>query len=307
MGEFLIKCIRFYCFATFAFGCISTVGASTCPTGYATLDAEKHIDTTYNTFSEATFMSPEDGLCQSGFTLIDIPSDVIPIFNGFLQGSAITLCEDGYKPNNGTCVSYAQGSCETDYQDIALNMASFMDVENGLCKNGFSLKEMPFDLVPIYNGFLLGSKVTLCSNGFLVNNSSCSTYSAGDCPQDYQDLSLDTNTLTTLTNGSCGTGYTRFAINQQCNANTNDAICGILCSDNLEYTDIGTCAELCSGEYTTLRTSTGLIFPMYATKQITPSINIGIGNNVCYVNLVPGQADNAINIRYDNQTYHTVK
>ena len=40
--------------------------ASTCQTGYATLDTEKHIDTTYKTFAESTFMRVEDGLCKIG-------------------------------------------------------------------------------------------------------------------------------------------------------------------------------------------------------------------------------------------------
>ena len=153
----------------------------------------------------------------------------------------------------------------------------------------------------------MGAEVTLCDNGFRVNNSSCSTYAAGECPENYQDLALNTNTISTLTNGSCATNYQTFILNQQCDANTTDAICGILCSGGLNYTDVGTCAELCGGGYTMLKTGTGLSFPLYATKQITPSINVQVGEDVCYVNLVPGRGSNAINVQYNNQTYHTVK
>ena len=212
--------------------------ASTCATGYSTLDVEKHIDTTYKTFDESTFMKPEGGLCKiAGYVLLEIPDDVYPI----------------------------------------------------------------------YNGFIMGSEVTLCNNGFLVNNGSCSTYAAGECPEDYEDLSLNANTMATLTNGSCASGYQTYILNQQCDENTTDAICGILCSSGLSYTDIGTCAQICQAGHTTLRTGTGLIYPMYATKQITPSINLGIGNSVCYVNLVPGSAEGALHIKYNNQTYHAVQ
>ena len=297
----------FICVAFFT----NAVFASSCPTGYAALDVEKHIDTTYHTFAESTFMGVEDGLCKNGgYSIMDVPYDVIAIYNGFTAGATATLCDDGYLVNNGSCVSYTNGSCESGDNDLALNSASFMGLENGLCKNGgYSIMNIPYEgTYPIYNGFTVGAEITLCQNGYLVNNSSCTTYANGDCPTDYLDLALNANTMTTLTNGVCASSYSPYTINQQCDENTDDAICGILCSDGLNYTDIGTCAALCAEGYTTLRTSTGLIIPVYATKQITPSLNIrGETGNVCYVNLMPGTADNAINFRYNNTTYHTVK
>ena len=231
------KQIGTICFA-FIFSIFSiSAFATSCPTGYATLDVEKHIDS-QKTFAESTFMAVENGLCrESAYDLIEIPDDLVPIYNGFLMGSAVTLCDNGYRVNNGSCTSYT----------------------------------------------------------------------AGDCPTGYKDLALNENTMTTLSNGVCASGYRTYTLNQQCDANTDDAICGILCSDGLNYTDVGTCAELCSMEHKTLRTSTGLIYPMYAVKQITPSINIEYGGTTCYVNLVPGAVTDALHIRYDNQTYHAVK
>ncbi len=283
--------------------------SSSCPSGYATLGVEKHIDTQYTDFSESTFMAVEGGLCKiGGYALLEIPDDVVAVYNGFVMGTAVTLCDEGYAPNNGACVAYTQGTCQQDDDNLELNSSSFMALDNGLCKiGGYSAKEMPEDVYPVYNGFVMGAEVTLCDNGFQVNNGSCSTYSAGDCPTNYQDILLNSNTMATLTNGSCASGYQTFLLNQQCDENTDDAICGILCTGGLNYTDIGTCAAICPGEHTTLRTSTGLIFPMYSEKQITPSLNIQVGNNVCYVNLVSGASDDAINIKYNNTTYHTVK
>ncbi len=57
--------------------------------------------------------------------------------------------------------------------------------------------------------------------------------------------------------------------------------------------------------YKYIKTSTGLSVPLYATKNTTPSINIGIGGNVCYANLILGRATNAINVEYNGQIYHT--
>ena len=84
-------------------------------------------------------------------------------------------------------------------------------------------------------------------------------------------------------------------------------MCGILCEYGLEYTEVGTCSQLCSGEYNTLRTSTGLAYPMYATKSVTPSLNIRVGDTTCYVNMISGTSHGAINIKHNNKTYHTVK
>jgi hypothetical protein len=40
----------------------------------------------------------------------------------------------------------------------------------------------------------------------------------------------------------------------------------------------------------------------------TPSINIGFtGGAVCHVNMLPGAANNTVNIKYNNETYHGVE
>ena len=287
--------------------------ASTCPSGYATLDAEKHIDTTYKTFSESTFMAVEDGLCKiGGYSLIEIPDDIRPVFNGFVMGNEVKVCDNGYQPNNGDCVPYTKGTCNGDANvhdwNLALDSASFMATEDGLCKiGGYSIIEIPDDLYPKYNGFVMGSEIALCTNGYRSNNTSCVDYAMGECPTNYVDLALNDNTFAKLTDGACASGYSKYVINQQCNQNTTDSMCAILCSNGLEYTDVGTCAALCPSEHHTLKTSTGLSFPLYATKQITPSINIQMGDDICYVNLVNGRASDAINVQYDNKIYHTVK
>ena len=158
----------------------------------------------------------------------------------------------------------------------------------------------------VYDASLIGDEITLCSGGYL-SNGACVSYTRGDCPENYVDLSLpDNNIFSRLNNATCSGVYKKFNI-QECKESPTDTMCGILCSNNLEYTELGTCAALCPGEYHTLNTSTGLSFPLYATKQITPSINIQMGENVCYVNLLSGESTNAINIEYNNKIYHTIK
>ena len=211
---------------------IDIVFGASCPANYATLDAEKHIDISYKTFSESTFAPRLDEDCPiDGYVLINIPDDVIGVYNGMLNGNEIVLCDNGYLPNSGSCVSYSND----------------------------------------------------------------------DCPTNYNDLALNDNTMTTLTNGVCPNGYKTFSIDQQCDENSDDAICGLMCENGLNYTDIGTCVELCPNEHKTLRTSTGLIYPMYATKSIIPSINLKIDDDICYVNLMPGETTGAIHIKFNNQ------
>lgn len=262
--------------------------------------------------SNSIFMPVNDGydsLCKnSGYSVREIPSDIYPVFPGELVGDPISLCTNG-QMIDGECVAYETGICNTDYVKMFVD-SQFMPLNYGydsLCQSsGFSVRQIPSDLYPVYSASLVGDPVTLCTNGYM-SNGTCVEYVAGECPANYVDLALNDNIFTRLTNGVCASGYRSYTTSPLCDENTTDSMCAILCSDNLLYTDIGTCASICSGEYTTLRTSTGLIYPMYSEKQITPSINIGMGENVCYVNLLPGQSDGAINIQYDNKIYHTVK
>ena len=305
----MLYIVRFLLSACLVFVFTDTVYAAvTCPNGYTTLDTEKHIDTTYKDFSEATFSQSQGETCQvSGYTLIEIPDDVLPVFTGMLIGNEITLCDSGFQVNNGSCATYTQGICSYAFDDLALDNATFTEQTNGQCTiSGYTAMETPNDIGTKQNGILIGDEIVLCNNGHRVDNVTCSTYTTDDCPENYQHLTSDENTLTT--NGFCPSGYSTFTINQQCDSNTTDAMCVILCGAGLNYTGVGTCAQTCSlGQWTTLRTSTGLIYPMYTTKQITPSINLSDGNSVCYVNLVPGSVEGALHFKYNNQTYHAVQ
>ena len=239
-----------------------------------------------------TIMMPMDGMCDGGYVLKDVPYGVFPA-NGSSVGSGVQLC-DGYWSGT-TCNPRSIADCEYGQYGIYYTNVVMAPMD-GKCDGGFVIKNV--DGITSANGFTAGSGITL----------NTITHTQGDCPNEYYDLAVNDNTFFKLNqSGTCtnGVSYT----SEQCRASMPDApgICAILCSNGLEYTDVGTCAELCPGEHHTLKTSTGLSFPLYATKQVTPSINIQMGENVCYVNLINGRASNAINVQYNNKIYHTVK
>ncbi len=88
----------------------------------------------------------------------------------------------------------------------------------------------------------------------------------------------------------------------------NDVACTrqSFCDDGFGIAHNNTCVQLCTYGVTTLRTSNGVIAPMFQSKNTTPSININLGRGVCYVDLVAGTETGTINIQHDDKTYHTV-
>lgn len=66
----------------------------------------------------------------------------------------------------------------------------------------------------------------------------------------------------------------------------------------------GACPDLCSFG-SALKTSTGLSFPLFATKVTTVAINIKQNGVTCYVPLEAGNGGNgSLNLTYNNTTYH---
>ena len=80
------------------------------------------------------------------------------------------------------------------------------------------------------------------------------------------------------------------------------------CDVGYGRTSNNTCEQLCTAGVTGLHTSTGLVFNLYANRQTQPSIYIqpDNSNTVCYVNLAPGVANNAVNVDYNGAIYHSI-
>lgn len=240
-----------------------------------------------------TVISPMGGLCEPGYRLQDVP-DGISSANGYSRDVDIPLC-DGYWSGT-TCNSRNSPDCQSGQVGIRYDYVVMAPMV-GRCEPGYQLREMNDGLV-INNGFVTDTEIPLVTV----------SYDQGECPDGYFDLSVaDDSFFKINTSGECSGGYKY--ITTQCKTTMPDSpmICGILCEYGLNYTDVGTCAALCGGPYKTLRTSTGLIYPMYATQSVTPSLNVRVGDTVCHVNLQSGTESGSINIKYNNKPYHAVK
>lgn len=239
-----------------------------------------------------TIVAPMAGGCDAGWRLQDIPDDIMPA-NGYSTGKDTPLCT-GYWSGT-TCNPHASSDCPSGQHGIYYNTV-VMAPSLGRCEDGYVMRAMPDGMV-MTNGFDSGQQIAL---GTI-------THTQGDCPDGYLDLAVNDDSFFKLnTSGACSGGYKYTTA--QCKSEMPDSpmICGILCEDGLEYTDVGTCSALCAGEHKTLRTNTGLSYPLYATKSVTPSLNIKSGDTTCYINLISGTQTDAINIKYNNKIYHTV-
>ncbi|MBR3930312.1 MAG: hypothetical protein IKJ62_01895 [Alphaproteobacteria bacterium] len=60
----------------------------------------------------------------------------------------------------------------------------------------------------------------------------------------------------------------------------------------------GDCVELCGAGITSLNTSNGYRFDLFATRNTTPAINVKHGDTVCYIDLISGQSDGTLNVNF---------
>ena len=66
------------------------------------------------------------------------------------------------------------------------------------------------------------------------------------------------------------------------------------------------CLTLCDSGITNLKTNTGISMPILSSKITTHALAVKYNNEVCYVPMESGAANNAINFKYNNLNYHTV-
>lgn len=262
--------------------------------------------------NSGTFIAPENGQCRSAsFGKYTTALDIFDFtYTGVIIGSEITLCDDGYSRDGSTCTSYDAANCDSGNYKLVGTETAFVDVGvNDTCDTtGFTKKLTLMDslIYLIYNGVLVGSEITLCDNGYSTDSTTCSNYTSGYCPTGYFNLDTDDGFMTMQSSGSCASNYGSYNGTETCGYNPSMTTCLDLCENGLMTTEVGTCASMCTAGGTTLRTSTGIVLPLWSTAQSTPSINIGLSNGVCYVNLEPGTGS-GINIQYGGNTYHAVR
>ena len=66
----------------------------------------------------------------------------------------------------------------------------------------------------------------------------------------------------------------------------------------------GVCRELCGAGVTTLKTSVGYTFDLFATKNTDRAICVTVGDTTCYADLVSGGMSNTLNVKLGDEAYH---
>jgi len=267
-----------------------------------------------------------------------------------IVGSEILLCDNGYSPDNQTCETYtvgecgagfydvglgsttfvsptdsycsytsykaySAGDCATGYYEIETNTTTFLAASNGRCSYAsYKARTMPDAYTTLeYHGAVMGDEINLCDGGYSTDNKTCTQYATGDeCPANYYDVVTNGASFAALDNGACPTGYRQYVAMESCGYNPSELTCVSLCSDGKLTTGVGTCADLCPLGITVLRSSNGVVVPLWSSSQTTPALNVGYNDGVCYGNLTTETATDAtthreIYVDYNGTTMHTTK
>ena len=148
-------------------------------------------------------------------------------------------------------------------------------------------------------------KSNLCVSVGVGNWSESGATAPTQCPAGYRDGPAATSQ----------SGCAKNCINQSIAGGTNVPVSGTVnypnsceyttvCNDGYNQSSDGVCSQLCGLGFTTLRTGTGLVIPLYSEKLSSPAIHIGYNGGMCYGILESGSG-NGINLEFGDQTYHT--
>ncbi len=115
------------------------------------------------------------------------------------------------------------------------------------------------------------------------------------------------NTVKPCTNAPADSYYTGAGTHDDAGTATVTD-CPWECNSGFGRTAENTCAALCDGGVTAIKTSTGLSVPLLAARNTSPAIYVkGVSGAICYADLVSGTASGAINVQYNGAAYHTVQ
>lgn len=269
------------------------------------------------------------GVCQSGYYLDD---------NG-----VCTLCQAGYYCVNDvrtqcTGLSYSEndGATEctpcpmaTKYADLVNSYWYYDYYETGLHKHGWQCRAR-FKTCVATHGTISSFSCAMVDGDYgtltapIEGNTTC-LVKALTCDAGYWAINGAGNywdySYTAVLDTVCqpvGVGYWSPADSLErfeCTNAPENAVytggaesndCPWQCADGYLLRSNGECAQLCTGGFTTIRTSTGIIVPLFANKNTTPSINLQRNGITCYGDLVEGTTTGEIHIKYNGITYHSV-
>ena len=126
-------------------------------------------------------------------------------YSAQLVGNEITLCTNGYSPDNTTCTTYDTGDCDSGYYDLSPDATSFISPSGDSCTYAsYAARTLPDTTITlVYHGAVVGNEITLCANGYSPDNTSCSTYSRGDCASDYHEIETNATSFISPSNNLC--------------------------------------------------------------------------------------------------------
>ena len=143
--------------------------------------------------------------------------------------------------------------------------------------------------------------VTSCNSGYYKDGNSCVL-----CPESYPN-SASGATSQSGCYATCSTqsitGGNRVPVSGTVYYGNNCEYTTV-CNDGYNQSSDGVCSQLCGLGFTTLRTGSGLVIPLYSEKLSSPAIHIGYNGGMCYGILESGTGD-GINLEFGGQTYHT--
>ena len=268
--------------------------AASCPSGF---------DDVTSIYPE-TFYGKNGDFCPNGYEPYTAPSTLSFEFNGLVLNNAPTLCGSDSHYVNGECVAYAQENCPSNFYRNSENGTTFYGKNGDTCPSGYEPYTYGSNLSFIFNGLILANAPTLCASGYYVNGV-CTARSGTGCITGYVDAGTDDVVSAVDANGSCPTGYDSLWSYQSCTASTTENLCTTLCNGGMLQTGAGYCSEVCGNGLSILHVGPTITFPLYGTKTTQPSLVVANDSGRCYVNLAPGNASGAVNVRHNNTVYHS--
>ena len=272
----------------------NTAFSATCPSGF------NDVTSIY----PETFYSKNGDFCPSGYEPYSAPPTLSFRFNGLILENPPTVCGSDAHYVSGECIPYAQENCPNDFYRVSENSATFYSKNGDYCPTGYEVYTYGDNMTFVFNGLILSNAPTVCASGRYVDGV-CSSYDSTGCISGYVDIGVDSVVAAVDENGSCPTGYNSLWSYQECTASTTDSVCTTLCNGGMLQTAAGFCAASCGIGLSKLHIGDTLTFNLYGTRTTSPSVVIGNGNGVCYVNTAPGRVTGAMHIMFNGTVYHT--
>lgn len=170
------------------------------------------------------------GECLAGYQPISTRNSV-KHFNNTVGNSV--RCPSGQHYQNGSCVSYNVGACDTGFVDSGMNSAStFIGAYSGDCINGYQ---------PISTrrgvSYVMDKSTAKCGFGYYPTTTGCAANPTAGCPTNYYESVPSASFARKNANGECDTDYGLY--------DSNTALCRLYTSGNTaDY-----CTPLCEYGY----------------------------------------------------------